>query len=311
MKQSSSEQISTNPLIFDIKRYSINDGPGIRLTIFFKGCNLDCAWCHNPESKSSQAQKLYSIGKCAMCSACVNVCENEAISLTGEGIRTDQQLCVLCGKCAEECPTNATEISGYSKTIDELLEIIDREKTFFETSNGGITLSGGEPLLHFDFVVRLLDECKKRGIHTAIDTAGNIPTERLIEIAKRTDLFLFDIKVFDSEAHKFWTKRNNNLILKNLKVLSNIGARFQIRIPLIEGVNTGEENIINTAKMILELDGSTKRVDLLTYHSNGERKFEKLGKELNHHNLKSPSSQRIKEIIDTFMSYGIEAQIGG
>ncbi len=157
-------------LIFDVKKYSINDGPGIRVTIFFKGCPLRCAWCHNPESISSRVQKMYTADKCISCNACIEICPESACKLTPDGVVTDLERCTSCGKCAIVCPTKATEMSGRIATVDEMMEIVEKERVFFEQSGGGVTISGGEPLLQSDFLIALLDELGLRSIHRAVDT---------------------------------------------------------------------------------------------------------------------------------------------
>ena len=162
----------TERLIFDIKRYAINDGPGIRVVIFFKGCNLHCAWCHNPESISGRVEKMYSPSKCIRCGTCVAVCSEKAITLTNDGIITDRELCKLCGRCADVCPTKAIEMSGKAMSVSEIMDIIEKERVFFDQSGGGVTFSGGEPLVHSQLLIKILDECGQRGIHRTIDTAG-------------------------------------------------------------------------------------------------------------------------------------------
>jgi pyruvate formate lyase activating enzyme len=300
-----------NPLIFDVKRYAINDGPGIRVTIFFKGCNLNCAWCHNPESIIPTAQKMYSKDKCIGCGTCVEVCPNSAIALTPNGIVTDLELCRLCGNCAEVCPTKATEISGHEESIEQIMNIIERERVFFDQSGGGVTFSGGEPLMHSSFLIKLLDECRERGIHSVVDTTGMAKTETLLDVAKRTDLFLYDLKLIDSERHKKWTGVGNERILENLKILSESGAAINIRIPLIRGVNDDIENIGGTAKFIASLAGDKKTVNLLPYHNIAQKKYEKLGREWKPDEMAEPTKNEQTEIISLFSEYGLTAQIGG
>lgn len=297
--------------IFDIKRYSINDGPGIRITIFFKGCNLHCAWCHNPESVSNKPQKLYAENRCIRCSACVQNCPNNACSLTDAGIITDLALCKACGKCAQVCPTTATEISGRMETTGNILKAIEKETIFFDQSEGGVTFSGGEPMLQPKFLFELLDECGKREIHRAVDTAGNVRTDLLLEAAKRTDLFLYDFKLFDSQRHKKWTGVENEKIKENLRALADTGADIMIRIPTIEGVNSDEENMDKSARFISSLSGEKKKVNILPYHNIAQQKYVKMGKEYNSDNLAEPSKERLAEIISQFQSYGLTATIGG
>jgi pyruvate formate lyase activating enzyme len=300
-----------NPLIFDVKRYAINDGPGIRVTIFFKGCNLNCTWCHNPESISPVVQKMYSKDKCIGCGTCVEVCPTNAITLTPNGIVTDLELCRLCGKCAEVCPTKATEMSGHEESVEEIMRVIERERVFFDQSGGGVTFSGGEPLMHSSFLIKLLDACGERGIHRVVDTTGMAKTDTLLEVAKRTELFLYDLKVFDSERHKKWTGKGNEKILENLKILAERGASINIRIPLIKGVNDDSENIEATAKFIASLDGDKKQVNLLPYHNIAQKKYEKLGREWKPDEMAEPSKKEQAGIISQFAKYGLTAQVGG
>jgi len=246
-----------------------------------------------------------------MCGECVKVCPEKAITLTENGILTNTELCKLCGKCAEVCPTKATEMSGYYKTVNEIMAIIEKERMFFDQSGGGVTFSGGEPLLHFEILKDLLDECGKRSIHRAIDTAGFVKTETLLEIAKRTDLFLFDLKMMDAEKHKKWTNVSNLKILENLKILAEFGSKIQIRIPLIEGVNDDDENIENTAKLVSELAGDKKPVNLIPYHNIAQTKYQKLGKADDFIKMVEPSKENLARIIDKFKAYGVEASVGG
>lgn len=297
--------------IFDIKRYSINDGPGIRITVFFKGCNLHCAWCHNPESISNKVQKLYAENRCIRCSACVQNCALKACILTEEGIITNPDFCNLCGKCAEVCPTTATEISGRIETSESILKLIEKETVFFDQSEGGVTFSGGEPLLQPKFLFELLDACGRKEIHRAVDTAGNVKTDLILEAAKRTDLFLYDFKVFDTNIHKIWTGVDNDKIKANLIALADTGADINIRIPLITGVNDGELNIEQTARFVAALSGEKKKVNILPYHNIAQQKYKKLGKEFNSDNLTEPAKDRVSSIIEQFESFGLEAIVGG
>ena len=298
-------------LIFDVKRYAINDGPGIRVVIFFKGCNLQCAWCHNPEGISGKVEKMFTPAKCIRCGTCVEACPEKAITLTPEGIITNGDLCTVCGKCAEVCPTKAIEMSGKQMTVSEIMEVIEKERIFFDQSGGGVTFSGGEPLVHTKILIELLDECGKRGIHRAVDTAGNVSTEIILEVARRTDLFLYDIKMMDLGSHMEWTKAGNAKILANLKALSENGAQIIIRIPLIGGVNDTDQNIEQTAAFIAGLAGDKKEVHLLPYHSIAQHKYSKLGKSDNFEQLQEPDNETLFRAVAIFAAYGIQAGIGG
>lgn len=301
----------SQPLIFDIKRYAINDGPGIRITIFLKGCPLSCDWCHNPESQSTKMQKMYTNTKCIGCEKCVEACEQNACTLTPNGIVTDPNACILCGKCAEVCPTKATEMSGELQSIDQIVEAIERETVFFDQSNGGVTISGGEPLMHSDFLIKLLDACGEKNIHRVVDTTGFAKTKTLLEVAERTEHFLFDLKMMDDKKHKEYTGVGNEVILKNLKVLSESGASINIRIPLIKGVNDDDENIEQTARFIASLKGKKKKINILPYHGIAAKKYEKLGLLYNERSMAEPSVEVQRKVIQKFEEYGLEAMIGG
>jgi pyruvate formate lyase activating enzyme len=299
------------PLFFDVKRYAINDGPGIRITFFMKGCPLSCAWCHNPESVFHHPQKMYTADKCIGCQSCVNACPENACELTPQSIITVAELCTVCGICADVCPTKATEISGYAMSKAEIMAKIENERVFFDQSGGGVTFSGGEPLQHADFLIELLHECGERGIHRTVDTTGLAKTETLLEVAKHTDHFLYDLKMMDSARHKKWTGVPNERILENLKTLSATGAKINIRIPLIKGVNADEENIRQTAKFVANLAGEKKVVNLLPYHNIAARKYQKLGGEYDPGEMAEPSEAERQRSIAIFAEHGIEAIIGG
>lgn len=300
-----------DPLIFDIKRYAINDGPGIRMTIFTKGCPLSCVWCHNPESQSPHGQKMYTADKCIGCQSCVEACPENACELTPNGIVTDTELCIVCGICADVCPTKASEVTGRMMSKEEIFAKIENERVFFDQSDGGVTFSGGEPLQHTEYLIEILDECGERGIHRTVDTTGLAKTETLLEVAKRTDHFLYDLKLMDSAKHKRWTGVPNEKILENLQTLAATGAKINIRIPLIKGVNTDEENIRQTAAFVANLDGEMKTVNLLPYHNIASRKYQKLGQDYDPSGMETPSQAEQQRCVEIFAEYGLEAIIGG
>lgn len=298
-------------LIFDVKRYAINDGPGIRITIFFKGCPLSCKWCHNPESISPYTQKLYNNSKCIGCEQCVDACEKNACTLTTNGIVTDSELCILCGKCAEACPTKATEMSGEEMSVSHIMKLIKKEILFIDKSEGGVTFSGGEPLLHHEFLNDILDECIKEEIHTCIDTSGFAKKEVLLKVASKANYFLYDLKHMDSDIHRKYTGVSNEKILDNLKALADTGTKMNIRIPLIKGVNDDESNIHASAKFISELAGEPKLVNILPYHSIAVKKYEKLGQEYDAGTMDVPDEARQEGVLNTFKEYGVNAIVGG
>lgn len=298
-------------IIFDIKHYSINDGPGIRTTVFFKGCPLHCAWCHNPESISPKPQKMYNQAKCIGCRACVDACPERACTLTPAGIVTDSLRCTACGRCAEVCPTLATEMSGRRVSVEEVVCTVEKDRPFYEESGGGVSFSGGEPTRQAAFLLALLKECGMRGLHRAVDTCGLVQTETLLEVASNAELFLFDLKHMDTAEHRLWTGVNNELIHHNLKILAESGAVISIRIPLVRGVNDGEENIAQSARFLASLAGEKKEVHLLPYHNIAEGKYTRLGEKYNGAELKEPENDTLRRIIDQFADYGLAASIGG
>jgi pyruvate formate lyase activating enzyme len=281
------------------------------VVVFFKGCNLHCAWCHNPESISPEIEKMYSPAKCIRCGSCVAACPENAVTLTEDGIITDPDLCKICGKCAEVCPTKAIEMSGNEMTVAKIMDSIEKERVFFDQSGGGVTFSGGEPLVHTKMLIELLEECGRRGIHRAVDTAGNVNTATILNVARHTDLFLFDLKLMDTVLHKKWINSGNEKILHNLKVLAESGSRIIIRIPLIGGLNDTVENIESTAKFISELAGDKKEVHLLPYHNIAQNKYLKLGRAEDFAALHEPDKKSLAQAIAIFGDYGLKASVGG
>ena len=298
-------------LIFDIKRYCINDGPGIRATLFFKGCPLHCRWCHNPESLAPQPQKLFTAAKCLGCGECGKVCPVSACSLGAAGIVTDPARCTLCGQCAALCPTLAMQLSGRYYRVDELLAILDKERPLFDSSGGGVTCSGGEPLLQAPFLHELLVACGQRHIHRAVDTSGLAPWEVVETIAAHTDLFLYDLKLINSERHRQYTGVDNALILTNLQRLAGKGATLQIRLPLIGGVNMDDENIEATASFVAGLAGEKKEVNLLPFHDVAQGKDQKLGQKRSLAGMYAPTPADLEGVIAIFAAHGLTTTLGG
>ena len=299
------------PLIFDIKRYSINDGPGIRATIFFKGCPLNCQWCHNPESISPKVQKLFTAAKCIGCGECCRVCPVGACRLAPDVVVTDGDLCTLCGQCAEVCPTLATQMSGRYYSVAELLQVVEKERPFFDQSGGGVTFSGGEPLLYPEFLIELLEACGRQGVHRAVDTSGFVKKEVLLKVAQHTDLFLYDLKMVGAEKHKRYTGVDNRLILDNLVALAEYGSEVQIRIPLIGGVNDDDDSVAAMATYVAALPGEKRAVSLLPFHDVARGKDEKLGQERDLAALHEPGADALQRVIEIFAGYGLTATIGG
>lgn len=274
------------PLIFDIKRASTADGPGIRTVVFFKGCNLDCAWCHNPEGKSAKAQIGFFEEKCISCGSCGTACENVRI-----------QCDEVCGKCAERCPSGARKIYGKSYSTEELFEVISADKIYYDATGGGVTFSGGECMLRIDFLTELAKICKEHGIHISVDTAGHVPFESFEKIIPYADLFLFDVKILDPEKHKRYVGAENTLILSNLKKLLARKARIHIRIPVISGINDSIEEM-KELRAFFEQNGIPEKIELLPYHAMGENKSHALG--VVAQSFEAPSAERLnalKEIL--------------
>ena len=267
-------------LLFDIVRNSFVDGPGIRTTVFFKGCNLHCAWCHNPESQSRKPQMLFYANKCTGCGKCRVVCPTP-------------DNCTLCGKCTFYCPADARKICGKEYTPEEVLEEVVKDKTFYKNSGGGVTFSGGECMLQIDALEALLRLCKEAGIHTAVDTAGHVPFEYFQRILPYTDLFLYDIKTMDEAVHRQYTGVTNARILENLRQLLDNGRKLWIRIPVIPGVN---DTIAEMEKIrgFLASSPAPEKIELLPYHAMGEHKYAALGKEAQTFSV--PTEARLEQL---------------
>jgi pyruvate formate lyase activating enzyme len=254
---------------------------------------------------------MYTASKCIGCGECVQTCPVQACELTTEGIVTDDGLCLRCGQCAEACPAMATEMSGHYQSVADLLKIIENERPFFDQSGGGVTFSGGEPLLYPEFLIEILDACGRLQVHRTIDTSGLTSSRNLLEVARRTDLFLYDLKLMDSAKHKQWTGVGNGRILKNLEILAETGVEIQIRIPLIKGVNSDEENIEATAAFVAALPGPSRAISLLPYHRLAESKSVKLGQEYDPASMAEPGEKELERVIDQFAAHGLKASVGG
>lgn len=286
-------------LVLNIQRYSLRDGPGIRTTVFLKGCPLDCWWCHNPESQEVGAEVLLADGRCIRCGQCKDACPH---GLDG--------VCARCGACVEACPTEARQLAGRRMTVAETMAEIRKDRMFHEDSRGGVTFSGGEPLMQFAFVYEMLGACRAEGIHAALDTCGFSPPQQFLAAAAKADLVLFDLKLIDAERHLQYTGVSNERILKNLAELGRIHENIWIRIPIIPGVNDDDADLAAAAEIARHTPG-VRQVCLLPYHRTGTHKLRRLGRPMRLDGVVPPTSQRMQQIADRFQQLGLHATIGG
>lgn len=297
-------------LVFDVKKYAIHDGPGIRTTVFFKGCPLRCAWCHNPEGQSAGPEVMVKASRCLPgCRVCVEACPRKAVTRGARGVKVKRSDCDGCGACADACPSQAIELAGRRMGAAQISFKIFQDAIFHESSGGGVTFSGGEPLLQADLLEDLLDECRRREVHTAVDTCGYVRPEVLKRFIGKVDLFLYDFKVLDERKHKRYTGVSNRIILENLRLLVRSGQKVNIRIPLIAGVNDDDENIIAMAEFLRSLMG-IERISLLPYHSLAVDKYRRLDRGEQAQAFSAPSREGQESIKSKLESYGFAVSLG-
>jgi pyruvate formate lyase activating enzyme len=297
-------------MIFDIRRFSIHDGPGIRTTAFFKGCGLNCVWCHNPESRDARPELIYRETRCTHCGDCLDVCSQGAITWKDDQPATAGLVCTRCGTCVEACPTGARELVGRLWTVPEVMAQLRRDIAFYEESGGGITLSGGEPLHQAEFAMALLQACKAEGLHTALDTSGFCPWEIMELIRPYVDLFLYDVKLMDDSLHREHTGVSNGLILANLRRLADLGHAIILRVPLIPGINDGQDNLRAIAELARSLP-NIRRVDLLPYHDSARLKYQRLGLEYPLPGDAGVDEGWLANQAQILQGYQLETRIGG
>lgn len=298
-------------LISTVQKYSTKDGPGIRSTVFFKGCPLGCLWCSNPELIRSQPDLLYTREKCACCGTCIEACPQVALSFGEDGfITVDRALCNGCGDCVEACPNGAMELIGKLVTVDELTRELLKDRVFYQTSNGGVTFSGGEPLWQSGFVAQAARRMKTEGIHTALDTAGDVGWCLFEEVLDYIDLVLFDIKFASREPHRQFTGRDNDLILANAQQLSQTGIPIHVRLVMIPGINDSEAEIRARMEIVSSLK-SVEQIDILPYHRYGAGKYARLGLEYALMDLEEDPQEHIDAIQNFVKSFGIRTTAGG
>lgn len=294
-------------LIFNIQRYCVHDGPGIRTTVFMKGCPLDCDWCSNPEGKNRFPEVMTQDVNCLRCGKCLASCTQEAIIFDESGRHIHRDRCNLCMSCITACPNKALECVGRKTTVGEVIAQLKKDSLFYRNSGGGITISGGEPLLQWQFVTELLRQCKTNGFHTAMETTGYAKPRILEETLSLVDLVMYDIKHMDPLMHEKATGVTNRLILSNARVAAS-KVRTWLRYPIIPGYNDTDDNI----KMLAEFAGSIpiEKISLLPYHEWGKLKYEKMGTVFRCEGVSKPDELHMENIKKMIESYGIEVDIG-
>lgn len=284
--------------VFNIQKFSIHDGKGIRTVVFLKGCPLKCLWCANPESHEMYPQLSVIPNNCIGCGACINVCPNQAISFDEKGVNVDRSSCRRCHLCADECYSRALKVMGQEMTVEEVFQKIAQDAVFYKHSGGGYTLSGGEPLLQDEFCLELADRCAQAGLRGAIETSGFGNAERFKKLIRKLELVFFDLKHMDDQRHKKLTGVSNSVILSNLKEIQDDAQEIVIRIPIIPGLNDEDENIAETANLCTGLK-KVSGLELLPYHQLGEHKYESLGQDYSLTETRKPGFEQILKLVDT------------
>lgn len=299
--------LNTTGLIYEIRHASDQDGPGLRTTIYFKGCPLDCWWCHEPESQSPMPEMRYLEKRCVRCGDCVMKCPIEAIDLDGNTVTIDREICIVCGTCVANCKSGARKIVGVKKSAEEVLAEIELDQAVFEQSGGGVTFSGGEPLMQHPFLMALLKGCKARGIHTALDTSGFAPWEIFESVLPYTDLFMFDIKMVDEERHIQFTGVSNELILQNLKTLSDLEKPLILRAPIISGINDDTQHLNDLCDLAAGLH--LQSVEIIPYQPASEAQYESIAHTDRMPDLTMPSEENIQLLTLRLREAGISVSI--
>lgn len=294
-------------LIFNIQRFSLHDGPGIRTIIFLKGCPLHCKWCSNPESQLDHPGIAYNEEICIHCETCISVCPEFAITKKNNQIIIDRELCQYCGICSEHCPTKAMQLKGEKMSVEQVINIAEKDREFYNTSGGGVTISGGEPLSQPQFLKNLLEECQNSTIHTVIETSGYSSWANMKAIIPYTNIFFYDLKIMDSDKHLQYTGVRNNLVLANLKRLQKETDQIVIRIPVISGINDDNENLALLIDFLKNI--RFKRIELLPYHSYGEKKYKMLGRNYSLEYLKKPTKKEMSLYSNRLKENGFQVKV--
>lgn len=291
-------------MVFDLQRFALHDGPGIRTTVFLKGCPLDCAWCHNPESKKSAPQLRFLEKKCTGCGRCEEVCRYGVHKVKGrKSHNIEFSKCVQCGSCVKVCVNNAIKFYGNKMTSREILEIVLKDRDFYQRSNGGLTVSGGEPMMQFKGLLELLKKAKEEGVPVCLDTSGQASTEKYAEIAEYVDLFLYDYKITGAKKHKQYTGVENHLILKNLEYLCGCGSNVYLRCPIIPGVNDNDTHYKAIADLSKKYH-NIREVNLMMYHDMAKSKADEIGEDYQFSYLKSIEKLEKVDIYSKVQSFG-------
>jgi pyruvate formate lyase activating enzyme len=300
----------TKGIIFDVRRYAIHDGPGIRTTVFLKGCPLSCLWCHNPESQSPGVETIFIESRCIACGACVEACPEGALVWSETGPAAGPCACALCGACVAVCFAEARRMAGREATVDEVMAEVERDAVFYERSGGGVTFSGGEPLMQIEFLEALLGASRDRGFRTALDTCGYAPWESIERIRRLVDLFLYDIKIVDDAKHRELTGVSNGPILANLRALSRLGHDIRIRFAAIPGINDSDHEVKAIGALSSSLPGLIG-IDIIPYNRLGAEKYARLGRPYGLPDSPALSADRIQAIAEILRSFGLRVNIGG
>ena len=297
--------MSVSGVVFNIQKFSVNDGPGIRTVVFLKGCPLRCRWCANPESQSARVQILWDGEKCLRCGHCVSLCPHGALRTEDGAVRPVPENCAGCLRCVGECPGRALQAEGEQKTVEEVARVCMQDMPFYEESGGGVTLSGGEALMQPEFSIALLRALRERGVHTAVETTGYAAPEVFRAVAEQADLLLFDIKHWDGERHRQGTGVTNELPLANMKLAIRMGKDVLPRLPVIPGFNDSLEDVKGFALRLREVGAS--RVQLLPFHQFGQRKYEMLGRPYELSHVAQLHPEDLEDYRHAFLAEGIDA----
>lgn len=300
--------------VFNIQKFSIHDGPGIRTTVFFKGCPLACKWCHNPESLSREKQILINHDKCIRCGTCIKICPTNALYMGDNKLKINEDLCTYCEDCEGACIQEAIEIVGKDMTDDEVITEVEKDKVFYEVTGGGVTFSGGEPFYQPQFLEALVKKAKKRSFHVAVDTSGMTLWENIESVLDYVDLYLYDLKMMDSEKHKKYIGSSNKIILENLKrldkELDKREGSINLRLIVLKGINDSEEDIDLILNFISDLN-NISQINLLEYHTMGREKYSRLNLEYEMSGDEKPDYYRLQSIKESFEKNNYQVVIGG